>query len=261
MSIVQTEYPRTLNPMVAGQIADTSTCDIDNKRVASGSANIPFGYAVRESARSTTPRTTGGSDSPATFAGGDVVLGVARVPIAMASSAVNAGATTLNVDTLTGAYSGGIVAGSHIVHGSEILYVSAVDGGALTVVRGAMGSTAAAISNNAEIAYLDGHPDFAGVAVMDERLPGSRSEEYAASDPCSVLWRGDVAVPVSAAVAEGAHVVVTITASSGDPAGSFSARAVDANHVLIPGANFRRASRNNISVVRLTGQHRNAPAA
>ena len=97
-----------------------------------------------------------------------------------------------------------------------------------------------------------------GIAVMDERLPAGRSGAFKTGDIVPVLWRGDIAVKVSAAVTDGADVVAA-TAASGAAAtreeiGQLSSKGADATHILVPGARFMiDAVAQGIALVRLAG--------
>ena len=55
---------------------------------------------------------------------------------------------------------------------------------------------------------------FEGIAIMDERVPASSGVAFATGDIVPVLWHGDVAVKVSAAVTNNSDVVIA-TAESG----------------------------------------------
>ena len=239
MSIVQTEYPNFHDALVAGQVADTVTCDIDS-RIVNTATPVPFGRGVR-------PDGTGTQG---------IALGVRQQQVALVNGGINNSVTTVNVDGYSAVWSE-FPAGRHILVDSEFMYVSGVAANALTIVRGALGSTAASHADDAAVFVLDGPIDFDGIAIMDERKPAASGTSYAEGESCSVLWRGDVAVEVSGAVSRDSHVVCTRDAGTDDPVGSFSARAPDATHVRIPGASFRRAAAaGEISVIRLSGAHR-----
>ena len=238
MSVVQTTYPNFHAAWVAGQIADTQTCDIDSMVLTGGDA-VAFGRGVR-------------------LHSGErgVELGGARPAIAQLSADITNNATDAEWDNEGNPYSE-VAAGQHIIIGSEILYVSAATATGGTVARGALGSSAFAHTDNEHIYYLHGAVDFRGVAVMDERLPAARNLAFETGDIMPVLWRGDIVVPVSGAVSADDAAVLTIDASAGDELGSFSSRAPDSDHILIPGAHFLTAAVDNgLAVLRLTGQHR-----
>ena len=167
MSTVQTTYPNYHEAYAQGQIADTSTCRIDSVSLV-GAADVPFGYAVRR------------DDSGSARRG---QLGALRRQIALLSAAVNATATAATVDNIEG---GELPAGIHVVIDTEILYVSAVASGALTVVRGAMATTPAAHADNAPVRALN-DLDFLGVSVEDQRLPAANGAVYKTGDIMSVL--------------------------------------------------------------------------
>ena len=232
MAVVQTTYPETHGLYVQGQVADTSTCDIDSHTAA---GNIPFGYGVE------------------LLGDGRVQPGAGRQPVALLTATMAANATTAAIDNEGMPYTE-LPAGRHYIIDSEIIYVTATTAAQLTCVRGQLGSTAAAHQNNDSVLPLIGQSTFHGIAVMDERIPASSGEQYTQGDIAGILYRGDIAVRVSAAVAVGGHAVVTRDGSTGDELGRVSSRAPDASHVLIPGARFiRAATDNNIAVVRLSG--------
>ena len=171
MSVVQTEYPNYHDGMVDGQVANTTTYDVDSAILNHATVNVPFGRYVRTA-------TAAGANAR------DVELGVA------------AGAGR-------------------------------------------------------------------GIAIMDERLPGASAGEYTNGDPVSVLWRGDVAVRVSAAVTGGSNVVVATVQTGADATletvGQLSTKAANATHLLLAGARFMTtAAAQEIAVVRLAGS---VPAA
>ena len=97
-----------------------------------------------------------------------------------------------------------------------------------------------------------------GIAVMDERLPAGRDGAFETNDIVPVLWRGDIAVKVSADVTDGADVVAATVASGTGAAreeiGQLSTKAADGTHILVPGARFMTdADAQDIAVVRLSG--------
>ena len=232
MSIVQSAYTNFLDELVAGQVADTQTCDIDSA-FNRGSDVIPFGYAVR-------PATGASAED------GDIELGAGRPQVALLDAAMNNSATALSYDN---ARAGGFRIGQYILVNSEIMYVSLV-GSDLTVNRAELGSTAAAHLNNAPVYAFD-EALFRGVAIMDERLPASNGVTFTTGDIVPVLHRGDVAVPVSAAVSADGLVVATIVAVTSDPEGSFSSRTPDSTHVVVPGARFlTSAAASGVAVAR-----------
>ena len=233
MSVVQTTYPNRHGFLVAGQIVNTSTYDADSHTAA---GNLPFGYGVE------------------LLANGSVQPGAGRQPVALLAAALNTSATSVNIDTENNPYTE-LPAGQHYIIDSEIVYVSATSATAITVmVRGSLGSTAAAHSNNDVVLPLIGNTTFHGVAVMDERVQASSGEQYTAGEIAAIMYRGDIAVRVSDDVVVGGLVVVTRQGTTGDELGRLSSRAPDANHVLIPGARFiRAADDNDLAVVRLAG--------
>ena len=102
-------------------------------------------------------------------------------------------------------------------------------------------------------------PKYAGIAVEDQRLPAVNGAKYKAGDEVSVLWRGDIAVKVSAAVNEGDDVVVATAASgagaTAEEVGQLSSKAPDGTHLAVAGLFFRRkAAAQGISVVRVASQ-------
>ena len=239
MSVVQTTYPNYHEDFVDGQIADTSTCDVDSYFLADADP-VPFGRVVRAH--------TGDRGC---------ILGPGRTSIAMLSAALNNSATSASVDNIRGTE---MPAGIHIAIDNEIMYVSGVAGGTLTIVRGALNSTAAAHTNNTRVNPLN-EISMLGIAIQDQRLGASSGVTYMQGDPVSVLWRGDVAVRVSAAVEasdSGGDVVVASNASGAgttlETRGQLSTKAVASNHLLIPNARFiSSADAQGIAVVRLSG--------
>ena len=236
MSVVQTLYPNFHAEFVDGQIANTQTCDIDSATLISA-APLPFGRAVQP----------GAGDR-------EVIPGVGRVQVAQATANITNSATSLTVDMIRDTE---LRAGEHILIDNEVIYVTAVAAGALTLVRGALGSSPAAHQNN-DAVYAFDEPVFSGIAIQDERLPGTSDAAYVNGDPVSVLWRGDVAVRVSAAVAAGDSVVIASAGSGSDATlevvGQASSKAPSATHVQIAGARFMSAAAaQGIAVVRLAG--------
>ena len=105
---------------------------------------------------------------------------------------------------------------------------------------------------------------FRGIAVMDERVPARGGASYPAAEIASVLWRGDIAVKVSAAVAVGNDVVVaTVASGAGNAAeevGQLSSKGADATHIAIHGARFiTAAAAQGIAIVRLAGPEDTRP--
>ena len=245
MAIVQTTYTNFLGARVDGQIADTTTCDVDSYRLA-GAAGVPFGRMVQPS------QVTNAVDK-------GVDLGVRRTQVAMVNGAINNSNTTLVVDEPSGHLAGGArgLIDTFIMVGSEILHVTGATSTDLTVTRGALGSSAAAIADDVAVYAFDSAV-FTGLAIMDERLPGTSAGAYVTDDPVSVLWRGDVVVKVSAAVVQGQSVVAATVASGTDATvetvGQLSAKAPSATHIAIPGARFETgAAAQGLAIVRLTG--------
>ena len=238
MSVVQTGYPNYHAALVDGQIVNTQTCDVDSHTAA---ANIPFGHGLE------------------LLTDGRVQRGAGRQAVAMLTANIVAGATTASIDSEGNPYTE-LPAGQHYIIDSEIIFVTETTATTMTIVRGQLGSTAAAHSNNDVVLPLIGNSSFHGVSVQDERLPAASGGQYTAGDIVSVIYRGDVAVRVSAAVAVGGLAVVTRNGTTGDELGRFSSRAPDANHVLVPGARFTRAAADDgIAVLRLAG-HTNLAA-
>ena len=168
MSVVQHQYPNFHDQWLDGQIADTSTCDVDS-RIAEGA--IAFGRAVQ--------------------------AGTAHTPGDRSSQ---------SRDTVT------------------------------------QGITDA--------------DSFRGIALIDQRVPATAGENYPSGEVASVIWRGDVAVKVSAAVAAGDDVVVAVAASGAGAAaeeiGQLSSKAAANTHIAIPRARFiTAAAAQGIAVVRL----------
>ena len=241
MSVVQTSYPNEHDALLQGQMADTTTADVDSL-LLKGAADVPFGMAVCNSAAS------GAGDR-------DVDLGVRRVRAARINdnNGIAAGDLTITVDSLRDTV---IRPGTLITIASEVILVSAATATTLTVVRAQMGSTAAGHANNAEIFYLNEN-EFRGIACRDIRLP-AQQDVYETGDVVSVLWRGDVAVKVSAAVSAGDEVVAA-TAGSGSGAalettGQLSSKLPNATHTPIAGARFLTSvAAQGLAVVRLAG--------
>ncbi len=247
MSIVQRQYPEFHGEKLDGQIANTQTCDIDSRRLA-GTDSVPFGRAVMPS------NLAGAGDQ-------DILLGARRRQVATVNGSINNSATTLVIDAPSALLSGGgdALVGSFILVGSEILQVTAANAAAtdLTVVRAARGSTAAAVGDDAAVFAFDS-VIMAGVAVSDPRLPAKSEAVYTPAEVVSTLWRGDVAVKVSAAVAKHDPVVVATAASGAGNAeetvGQFSAKAPSATHIRVPNAEFiYGAPAQGIAVMRLSG--------
>ena len=239
MSIVQTVYPNFHQALVDGQVADTSTHDIDSY-VLTDALAVPFGRVVR---------------SHSGVRG--CILGPGRTTFARLSAALSNSATSATVDAVRNTE---LPAGIHAVIDNEIIYISGVATGTPTIVRGALNTTPAAHSNNANVHPLD-EISMLGVAIMDERLPASSGTSYNMGDPVSVLWRGDVAVQVSAAVEAADRFGDVVVASGGSGAGTtletrgqLSTKAQSTTHIRIPNARFiSSAAAQGVAVVRLTG--------
>ena len=97
-----------------------------------------------------------------------------------------------------------------------------------------------------------------GIAVMDERQAASVTGKFETGDIVPVLYRGDIAVKVSAAVANGNNVVAATAASGADATreeiGQLSTKGADTTHILVPGARFMTdAVAQALAVVRLSG--------
>ena len=239
MSVVQTTYPNVHQGFVDGQIADTSTADIDSYFLADA-LPVPFGRVVRGH--------TGERGC---------ILGPGRVTFALLSAAISNSATTATVDNIRNTE---LPAGTHAVIDSEIIYISGVATGTITIVRGALGSAPAAHANNANVQPFN-EISMLGIAIQDERLRASSGVTYMQGDPVSVLWRGDVALRVSAAVDATDRAGGVVVASSGSGAGTtletrgqLSSKAPSTTHLLIPNARFiSSAAAQGIAVVRLSG--------
>ena len=239
MSIVQTTYPARHEAYVDGQLASKNTHDVDSFK-ATGD-DIRFGRAVMRS-------RAAGADFK------DIVLGVGRRQIASADEALTATETTLDYDGEAEL----IRPNTYIVMRTEVMLVTGVTSTVLTITRGAYGSTASTHNDNDPIYTFD-QPWFEGVALMDETLYPDRYAAgigaYKAGDTVPVIWRGDVAMKVSAAVSA-KYPVVAATVASGssstrETVGQFSAKAPNATHVRIPGAHFTRdAAAQGIAVIR-----------
>ena len=93
-----------------------------------------------------------------------------------------------------------------------------------------------------------------GILVQDKTLQPVQNDEYVAGDVASVLFEGDIWVPVESAVAIGQDV--TVKASTGQ----LSSAAASASQFSISGARWMTAqsTANGLAKVRLSGQ---VPAA
>ena len=99
---------------------------------------------------------------------------------------------------------------------------------------------------------------FRGIALIDQRVPATAGEAYPSGEVASIIWRGDVAVKVSAAVSAGDDVVVATEASGAGAAaeeiGQLSSKAADTTHIALPTTRARfitAAAAQGIAVVRL----------
>lgn len=90
---------------------------------------------------------------------------------------------------------------------------------------------------------------FRGILVHDKTLMPKQEDEYEKGDVASVLFEGDIWVPVEAAVTVGADV--TVKAGTGQ----LSSAAVGASQFKIDGARWMTAqsTANGLAVVRLSG--------
>ena len=252
MSIIQTEWPNFHDEYVDGQVANTQTCDVDSFRLV-GTDNVPFGRIIQP----VDSPAAGSADSVARGNRRSVSLGASREQIALLDAALNNSATSLSYDSSVAGER--FQVGQFIVVNDEIMSVSAI-GANLTVVRGALGSSAAAHANNDPIFAFDSIV-MAGIAVSDPRLPATSGGVYTPNEVVSGLWRGDVASRVSSAVSRGDDVVVATAASGAgntlETVGQLSSRAPDSTHILIPNAEFMSdTAAQGIAVVRLSGPQR-----
>ena len=90
---------------------------------------------------------------------------------------------------------------------------------------------------------------FRGILVIDKTLQPVQDDEYTEGDVASVLWRGDVWVPVESAVVVGGDVTVKATT------GQLSSAAAAAGQILIAGARWMTAQAvvGGLAKVRLAG--------
>jgi hypothetical protein len=220
---VQTEYPETHQKYLVGQIAQTVTCDIDSLELG-GAADAPFGRAV-------SPTSVAGAGYRA------VDLGVRRRVLALVNEA---DLTLTETDITYDGASDAIAAGTFIVIDSEIMYVSGVAATVLTVVRNQLGSAAATHDDDAAILAF-GEVLFTGITVRNPTLMNGL-DHYETGDTVSVLWRGDIAVKVPAAVTPDSDVVVATVASGADATreevGQLSNKSADATHATVPRLRF-----------------------
>lgn len=148
MATVQTKYPNVHDQWLEGQIADTSTCDVDSYTAG---ADINFGRAVHGTAAS-------------------VTMGIGTAE------------------------------------------------------------------------------SFRGIALMDQRVPATAGEKYPKGEVVSVLWRGDVAVKVDAAVTTGGIPTVNTTS------GKIGVTAADATHIALTKSRFiTGAAAGGIAILRVDG--------
>lgn len=234
MSVVQTGYPNRHGTLVEGQIVHPNDCAVDSLELT-GATSVSFGRAVQPG-----------------VGGAGIQIGIGRPTAALVNGALGAAATALTYDAPA---HGALQAGRHIVIDNEIIFVSEVASAtAATIVRGALGSTAAAHSDDATIHYLTDIL-FRGIAIMDERVAASRGVQFQTNDIVPVLWRGDVAVRVNAAVAEGDQAVAAAaTSGAAYSIGTFSSRSPGGNQVAIPGGRFvSSAASGALAVLRLDG--------
>ena len=116
--------------------------------------------------------------------------------------------------------------------------------------------SAVASSGDRDIDAGGGTALMRGIAVMDER--NRTAGKFETGQIVPVLYRGDIAVKVSAVVANG-NEVVAATAASGSAAtreeiGQLSTKGNDATHIVVPGARFMTdAAAQGLAVVRLAG--------
>ena len=239
MAVVQTTYPNFKTDQVAGQVKNTQTCDVDSMNQA-GATAVPFGRAVMP--------FVGGNDADR-----DVQLGAGRPQVALLDAALNDSSTSLSFD---GARDGGFRVGQYVLVDNEAIHVTAVAAN-LTVIRGALGTTAAAHADDAPVLAFD-EILYSGIAIMDERLPAADGVTFGQGEIMPVLHRGDVVVQVSASVFAGDQVVVTTRSATNDPLGVFSSRTVGPRHVAVPNARFRSSTTTTgatrgLAVVRFAG--------
>lgn len=239
MSIVQNTYPETHGDYVDGQNANTQNCDVDSLVVADGSDDIPFGRAIQR--ESSGPR--------------DVSLGASYEQAGILNGALTDNAASLTLDAVPDG--GPLEHGTLILIDSEIIRVGIASAANLTyaITRGQLGTAAAAHVDDSVVLRLDRNR-IRGIALMDERIRAENGLVFKEGDIIPGIWRGDVAVKVSAAVAVGQRVVAATQASGAGNAletkGQLSAKAPDATHVPLLGATWvKGAAAQGIAIVRI----------
>ena len=232
MAVVQTEYENIHGVLTLGQIADTSTSDVDS-RIAH--EDITFGRAVSR------------------HSGNSVSLGAVRVDVGELFTGLAADATTINIGTHITDPLGrrSIRSGGFYLIEDEIIYIISRHGDDITMARGQLETTAVFHSELTVITPIQVNVHFAGVAVLDERVRATPTAiangYYSEGENVAVLYRGDVVVEPSESVSPGDHVVT-------DTDGQLSAEFPGADYILIPGAQWMtERDDNNLAVVRLPG--------
>ena len=232
MGVVQTAYEDIHGMLALGQIAGTSTSEVDS-RVAHEA--IPFGRAVSR------------------HSGNSVSLGAVRVDVGELFTGLAADATTINIGTHITDPLGrrSIRSGGFYLIEDEIIYIISRHGDDITMARGQLETTAVFHSELTAITPIQVNVHFAGVAALDERVRATHSAvengQYSAGEIVAVIYRGDVVVEASEDVSPGDHVVT-------DADGRLSAEFPGENYILIPGAQWMtERGNNNLAVVRLPG--------
>ena len=233
MAVVQSAYPNVHGSLVLGQIASTSTRDVDS---FTADETIPFGCGVGRTA-------TG------------VELGAAREIVGTTDAAMLAADTAVDITIPADAarYSQVLVSDYYLLEEEIVIVWGADADGINSMERGYLGTTAADHASGTILYRLQGGNLFAGVAIMDERTRASSPDgEYAAGEIISVLYRGDVAVRVAHAVNAGETASLVVAA--GDNLGTFTNLPSDHDNIQIAGAEFlTSAAADGIAVVRLMG--------
>ena len=94
---------------------------------------------------------------------------------------------------------------------------------------------------------------FRGVAVIDKTLQPSQNDEYVEGDVASILWRGDVWVPVETAVS--ARQDVTVNGTTGQFSSAAAAPGGNPQRHTIAGARWMtdQTTAGGLALLRLAG--------
>ena len=210
MSHAQTSYQETHDIGLHGTIAEGTMPKTIRSYECGEADGIGFGLALKLSA---------------TDADG-CILGVDLNPVGQVNGAINNSATTLVIDSTDV-----INVGDRLVIGSEIVLVTArnANNTNLTIVRGAHGSAAAAIVDNAPVyLYPREGANYIGISLAD---PHRLNDEYPEGSMVGTISQGTIHLEVATAVAVGDPV--TADATTGVIAGE------DPTASLIPIPNAR----------------------